>query len=136
MHRTSCCSPSWLALVSSLMEEREMGKGASSRLETDSSLQRHSKGRFWCSEGTQPGIKDAGSQPGCWAAGVPWSTDCMGSASLLASLGLHFLICEKERIAPSYYEVLCCSVSSEHDTHACPEAAGSSTACCLGLPSP
>lgn len=79
-HCTSCSSPSWLTVGSSVMEEREMGAGAISRLETDPNLQRHSKGRFWCSEGMQPGIKDAGSQPGCWAAvSVTWGRPGAGN---------------------------------------------------------
>lgn len=73
-----------------------MGEGATGGLETDPSLQRHSKGKFWLSEGTQPGVRDSSLLPGCWGIGIPWDTTYLGSTKPLASLGLRFLICELE----------------------------------------
>lgn len=43
--------------------------GATGRLEINLSLQSHSKGDP-DSEGTQPDVRDLGSQAGCWGAGI------------------------------------------------------------------
>lgn len=68
------------------VEEREMVEGFPGRLETNpASKDKARKGCLCCLlEGTQPEVRVLHSQPGCWGAGVLWSTAYINSPRPLA----------------------------------------------------
>lgn len=81
---------------SSLLEEGKMGEGATGGLETDPSSKGIARGSSGSQREHSLGSGTQASQPGCWSIGIPCDPTYMHSAKPLASLGLHFLVCEVE----------------------------------------